>query len=182
MNIDGRLHLACLCSIPKENNEKSTVSPLMFMFVLKDLVTDMSHFYAQYKSIDPFLKRNTPKDDGQKEYFQSVDDKKLLDSLCECVLCACCQSTCPSYWWHPQIDLGPAILMQSNRWVIDSRDEYTDERLEKIGGDMKLGECYLIGLFSLACLKGLDPRAAFAHLKELYTEFNERKEAEMTQI
>lgn len=142
MNIDGRHHLACLCAIPKDNTEKSTVSPLMFMFVLKDLVTDMSHFYAQYKSIDPFLKRKSEKEPGQREYIQSQEDRKHLDGLYECVLCACCQSTCPSYWWHPQDYLGPAVLMQAYRWVIDSRDEYTDERLEKLGGDMKLGECY----------------------------------------
>jgi len=175
MNIDGRHHLACLCGIPKDNNERSTVSPLMFMFVLKDLVTDMSHFYAQYKSIDPFLKIKTEKEPGQREYLQTVDDRKLLDGLYECVLCACCQSTCPSYWWHPQDYLGPAVLMQAYRWVIDSRDEYTDERLEKLGGDMKLGECYQIGLCSLACPKGLNPRGALSHLKELYKDFDDRK-------
>jgi succinate dehydrogenase (ubiquinone) iron-sulfur subunit len=182
MNIDGRHHLACLCAIPKGNQEKSTVSPLMFMFVLKDLVTDMSHFYAQYKSIDPFLKRKTEKTPEQKEYYQSVEDRKLLDGLYECVLCACCQSTCPSYWWHPQDYLGPAVLMQAYRWVIDSRDEYTDERLEKLGGDMKLGECYQIGLCSLACPKGLNPRAALGHLKELYSDYQVRKEGEMSEI
>ena len=182
MNIDGRHHLACLCPIPKGNNEKSTVSPLMFMFVLKDLVTDMSHFYAQYKSIDPFLMRKTEKAPGQKEYYQSVEDRKLLDGLYECVLCACCSSTCPSYWWHPQDYLGPAVLMQAYRWVIDSRDEYTDERLEKIGGDMKLGECYQIGLCSLTCPKGLNPRAAIHHLKELYTDYEHRRDTEITQI
>jgi len=101
MNIDGRHHLACICPINKTNTEKSVVSPLMFMFVLKDLVVDMSHFYAQYKSIDPYLKRKTPKTEGQREYLQSVEDRKLIDGLYECVLCACCQSTCPSYWWHP---------------------------------------------------------------------------------
>lgn len=175
MNIDGRHHLACLCGIPRGNNEKSTVSPLMFMFVLKDLVVDMSHFYAQYKSIDPFLKRKHEKKEGEREYLQSVDDRKLLDGLYECVLCACCQSTCPSYWWHPQDYLGPAVLMQAYRWVIDSRDEYTDERLEKLGGDMKLGECYQIGLCSLACPKGLNPRGALGHLKELYADFEDRK-------
>jgi len=142
MNIDGRHHLACLCGIPKDNNEKSVVSPLMFMFVLKDLVVDMSHFYAQYKQIQPFLQRKTAKPDPNVEYSQSIEDRKLLDGLYECVLCACCQSTCPSYWWHPQDYLGPAVLMQAYRWVIDSRDEFTEERLEMLGGDMKLGECY----------------------------------------
>lgn len=111
MNIDGRHHLACICPINKENTEKSTISPLMFMFVLKDLVVDMSHFYAQYKSIEPYLKRKTGKEPGQREFLQSVEDRKLLDGLYECVLCACCQSTCPSYWWHPQDYLGPAVLM-----------------------------------------------------------------------
>lgn len=182
MNIDGRHHLACICPINKENTEKSTISPLMFMFVLKDLVTDMSHFYAQYKSIDPYLKRKTPKEPGQREFYQSAEDRKLLDGLYECVLCACCQSTCPSYWWHPQDYLGPAVLMQAYRWVIDSRDEYTDERLEKIGGDMKLGECYQIGMCSLTCPKGLDPRRALEHLKHLYLEYKDRKEAELTTI
>lgn len=182
MNIDGRHHLACICPINKENTEKSTISPLMFMFVLKDLVVDMSHFYAQYKSIEPFLKRKTGKEPGQREFYQSVEDRKLLDGLYECVLCACCQSTCPSYWWHPQDYLGPAVLMQAYRWVIDSRDEYTDERLEKLGGDMKLGECYQIGMCSLTCPKGLDPRRALEHLKHLYEEYKDRKEAEMTTI
>ncbi len=182
MNIDGRHHLACICPINKENIDKSTISPLLFMFVLKDLVVDMSHFYAQYKSIDPYLKRKTPKAEGQREYFQSVEDRKLIDGLYECVLCACCQSTCPSYWWHPQDYLGPAVLMQAYRWVIDSRDEYTDERLEKLGGDMKLGECYQIGMCSLTCPKGLDPRRALEHLKSLYIEYKDRKEAELSTI
>jgi len=182
MNIDGRHHLACLCAIPKGNNEKSVVSPLMFMFVLKDLVVDMSHFYAQYKSIEPFLKRKTEKENPDEEYYQSLEDRKLLDGLYECVLCACCSSTCPSYWWHPQDYLGPAVLMQAYRWVIDSRDEYTDERLEMLGGDMKLGECYQIGLCSLTCPKGLNPRAALKHLKELYAEYDERRSNEQLTI
>ena len=178
MNIDGRHHLACLCHIDKSNSERSVVSPLMFMMVLKDLVVDMTHFYSQYKQIDPWLKRKTPKAPGQKEYFQSEEDRKLLDGLYECVLCASCNASCPSYWWHPQDYLGPAILQQAYRWIIDSRDEYTDERLEKIGGDMKLGECYQIGMCSMACPKGLDPRSALEHLRELYRAYNERREKE----
>ena len=182
MNIDGRHHLACLCAIPKDNMEKSVISPLMYMFVLKDLVVDMSHFYAQYKAIEPFLKRKTPKEDVNVEYTQSLEDRKLLDGLYECVLCACCQSTCPSYWWHPQDYLGPAVLMQAYRWVIDSRDEYTDERLEMLGGDMKLGECYQIGLCSLTCPKGLNPRAALGHLKELYADYDKKRHDEQVTI
>lgn len=177
MNMDGRHHLACLCSLP-DNNEKSVISPLMGMFVLKDLVVDMTHFYAQYKSIDPYLKRKTPKKEGEKEYYQSIEDRKKLDGLYECVLCACCTTSCPSYWWHPQEYLGPAVLMQAYRWVIDSRDEYTEERLEAIGGDMKLDECYQIGICSLACPKHLNPRQALQSLKDLYLEHKEKKEAE----
>ncbi|CAI2375964.1 unnamed protein product [Moneuplotes crassus] len=177
MNMDGRHHLACLCSLP-DNNEKSVISPLMGMFVLKDLVVDMTHFYAQYKSIDPYLKRKTPKKEGEKEYYQSIEDRKKLDGLYECVLCACCSTSCPSYWWHPQEYLGPAVLMQAYRWVIDSRDEYTEERLEAIGGDMKLDECYQIGICSLACPKHLNPREALQSLKDLYLEHKEKKEAE----
>ena len=177
MNVDGRHHLACLCNLP-EGNEKSVISPLLGMFVLKDLVVDMTHFYAQYKSIDPYLKRKTPKKEGEKEYYQSKEDRKKLDGLYECVLCACCQTSCPSYWWHPQEYLGPAVLMQAYRWVIDSRDEFTDERLEKIGGDMKLGECYQIGVCSLACPKHLDPREALSNLKDMYSEYKARKQVE----
>ena len=132
MNIDGRHHLACICRIPK-NNDNSQISPLMFMFVLKDLVVDMTNFYNQYKSIDPYLKRKTPKQPGQKEYYQSQEDRDKIDGLYECVLCGSCQATCPSYWWHSEDYLGPAVLMQAYRWIIDSRDEYTDERLHKIG-------------------------------------------------
>lgn len=94
------------------------------------------------------------------------------------MLCACCQSTCPSYWWHPQEYLGPAVLMQAYRWVIDSRDEYTEERLEKLGGDARINECYEIGVCSLTCPKGLDPRKALAHLKELYSEHREKQLSE----
>ncbi len=140
MNCDGRHHLACVAHVPM-NNEKSVISPLAGMFVIKDLVVDMTHFYSHYKLIDPYLKRKTPKTDD-KEYYQSQKDRELIDGLYECVLCACCNSSCPSYWWHPQEYFGPAVLMQAYRWIIDSRDEYTDERLEKIGGDMKQDECF----------------------------------------
>lgn len=99
MNLDGRHHLACICAVPWEG--KSVISPLMGMLVLKDLVVDMTHFYAQYKTIDPYLKRKNIKKKGDKEYYQSEEDRKKLDGLYECVLCACCSTSCPSYWWHP---------------------------------------------------------------------------------
>lgn len=182
MNIDGRHHLACISPIPKGNNAKSVISPLMMMFVLKDLVVDMTHFYSQYKFIEPYLKRKTAKFDGQKEYIQSKEERQHLDGLYECVLCACCSSTCPSYWWHPQEYLGPAILMQAYRWVIDSRDEFTDERLEKLGGDAKLSECYSIGMCSLTCPKGLDPRGALKNLQNLYKDYSHKRDHAMDSV
>ena len=90
----------------------------------------MTNFYSQYRSIEPYLKRKTQKKENEKEYYQSEEDRALLDGLYECVLCASCSTSCPSYWWKPDKYLGPAVLMQAYRWVIDSRDEYQDERLE----------------------------------------------------
>ena len=111
---------------------------------------------------------------GQKEYLQSEDDRAKLDGLYECILCACCQSNCPSYWWQPGDYYGPAVLMASYRWIIDSRDEYTDERLEKLSGQ-KLERCYQIGACSLTCPKGLDPRAAIEKLKSMYGDYKKMK-------
>jgi len=119
--------LACIQDIDTDLTKPCIISPLGHMFVLKDLVVDMTNFYTQYKMIEPFLKRKTPKE-GEGEYYQSTEDRAKIDGLYECVLCACCSTSCPSYWWHPDRYLGPAVLMQAYRWVIDSRDQYTDER------------------------------------------------------
>lgn len=126
MNCDGLHTLACIKEIDADLTKPALITPLGHMFVLKDLVVDMTNFYSQYKTIQPYLKRKEPKAEGQKEYYQSVEDRKKLDGLYECVLCACCSTSCPSYWWHPDEYLGPAVLMQAYRWVIDSRDQYTD--------------------------------------------------------
>lgn len=141
MNCDGMHSLACLKPVDQDLTKPAIITPLGHMFVLKDLVVDMTNFYTQYKFIEPFLKRKTPKQEGQKEYFQSEADRKKLDGLYECVLCACCSTSCPSYWWHPDKYLGPAVLMQAYRWIIDSRDEYTYERLEQIAEDLRLDDC-----------------------------------------
>lgn len=111
MNLDGLHKLACIQSYDSDPNKVSLITPLGHMYVIKDLVVDMSNFYAQYRSIQPFLQRSTPKEPGQKEYFQSVEDRQLLDGLYECVLCASCSTSCPSYWWSPEEYLGPAVLM-----------------------------------------------------------------------
>lgn len=104
----------------------------------------------------------------------SVEDRAKLDGLYECILCACCQSHCPSYWWQPGDYYGPAVLMQAYRWIIDSRDQYTEERLEKISGQ-KLDRCYQIGACSLTCPKGLDPRYAIEKLKDIYSDYKRAK-------
>uniref|UniRef100_Q5DM51 Succinate dehydrogenase [ubiquinone] iron-sulfur subunit, mitochondrial n=2 Tax=Nyctotherus ovalis TaxID=70075 RepID=Q5DM51_NYCOV len=175
MNIDGRHNLACIAAIPKNNLEKSFIAPLTSMNVLRDLVVDMSNFYNQYKVIQPHLKRKTLKQPNEKEYHQSIEERAKIDGLYECVLCLSCSSSCPSYWWHSNEYLGPAILQQAFRWVIDSRDEYKEERLEMLGGDMKLDECFQVGVCSLACPKGLDPRKSTEELQALYKEYERKK-------
>ena len=158
MNLDGLHGLACIKAIDTDVEKPAYLSPLGHMFILRDLVVDMTNFYTQYKSIEPYLQRKNPKPEGQKEYYQSKEDRDKIDGLYECVLCACCSTSCPSYWWHPDEYLGPAVLMQAYRWVIDSRDEYTDERLTKLSEGIKLDDCQNIGMCSVTCPKDLNPQ------------------------
>jgi len=174
MTTNGKNGLACITPIPVEEGI-TRVTPLPHMFVLKDLVVDMTNFYAQYKTIDPYLKRKAEKENPDKEYYQSQDDRAKLDGLYECVLCACCSTSCPSYWWHPDKYLGPAVLMQAYRWVIDSRDQYTQERLEALQGDYKLNQCHQIGMCSFTCPKGLDPQLAIKHLMTMTADMEKEK-------
>ncbi|KAI7085510.1 Succinate dehydrogenase, partial [Hortaea werneckii] len=129
MNIDGVNTLACLCRIPTDTQKESRIYPLPHTYVVKDLVPDLTQFYKQYKSIKPYLQRDTPPPDG-RENRQSKADRRKLDGLYECILCACCSTSCPSYWWNSEEYLGPAVLLQSYRWIADSRDERTAERKE----------------------------------------------------
>jgi len=164
MNIDGKNTLACLCEIPKSGEMK--VYPLPHMHVVKDLVPDMNNFYDQYKSIKPWLQQKTEPEDFKKENLQSVDDRKKLDGMYECILCACCSTSCPSYWWNADKYLGPAVLMQAFRWVEDSRDQLTEERLEMLDDSFKLFRCHTIMNCSKTCPKGLNPGKAVASLKK----------------
>ena len=128
MNIDGTNTLACLCYIePKgcgDTSGKATkIYPLPHIYVIKDLVPDMGNFYEQYRSIEPWLKNKGGKEEGQMEYLQTREDRAKLDGMYECILCACCSTSCPSYWWNADKYLGPAVLMQAYRWIEDSRDE-----------------------------------------------------------
>ena len=167
MNIDGKNTLACLCFIESES-EVMKINPLPHMYVIKDLVPDMSNFYEQYSSIKPWLetKPENPHDLDHGEHLQTIGDRKKLDGMYECILCACCSTSCPSYWWNADKYLGPAVLMQAYRWIEDSRDELTEERLENLDDAFKLYRCHTIMNCSNACPKHLNPGRAIAHIKK----------------
>ena len=168
MNIDGTNTLACTKSI---NDCKSDVKvyPLPHMSVVKDLVPDMTHFYAQYASVEPWLKAKTPVSPAA-ERLQSVEDREKLDGLYECILCACCSTSCPSYWWNSDKYLGPAILLQSYRWLADSRDEAAGERLDELEDPFKLYRCHTIMNCTNTCPKGLNPGKAIGEIKKMIAE------------
>ncbi|KAH7915501.1 iron-sulfur protein subunit of succinate dehydrogenase, Sdh2p [Hygrophoropsis aurantiaca] len=163
MNIDGQNTLACLCRIDRNPGKDSKVYPLPHMYIVKDLVPDLTLFYKQYKSIKPYLQNDNPPEQG--EYLQSQDDRKKLDGLYECILCACCSTSCPSYWWNQDEYLGPATLMQAYRWIADSRDSYGEQRREQLQNEMSMYRCHTIFNCSRTCPKGLNPAAAIAKIK-----------------
>src|ERR1700682_5362536 len=163
MNIDGQNTLACTKSMHDVKDGAVKVNPLPHQPVVKDLVPDLTNFYAQYASIEPWLKTTTPT--PQKEWKQSHEDREKLDGLYECILCACCSTSCPSYWWNSERFLGPAALLQATRWVKDSRDEATGERLDNLEDPFRLYRCHHIMNCAKACPKSLIPSEAIAELK-----------------
>lgn len=165
MNIEGKNTLACLCRINTDTSKETKIYPLPHMYIVRDLVPDLTHFYKQYKSIQPYLQRDTAPADG-RENLQSMEDRAKLDGLYECILCACCSTSCPSYWWNQQQYLGPAVLMQAYRWLIDSRDEATKIRKEMLQNSMSLYRCHTIMNCSKTCPKGLNPGRAIAEIKK----------------
>jgi len=168
MNIGGVNTLACLTKI--EATEKATkIYPLPHMYVVKDLVPDMNNFYQQYRSIQPWLQRDDEGavPHGSQQNLQSVDDRAKLDGLYECILCACCSTSCPSYWWNGDRYLGPAVLMQAYRWIIDSRDQQQAERLDKLRDPFSVYRCHTIMNCTKTCPKGLNPGRAIAEIKKL---------------
>lgn len=170
MNIGGTNTLACISKIDADNLDKPTkVYPLPHMYVVKDLVPDMNNFYNQYRSIQPWLQRKNEAGEkkGDAQYLQSVDDRAKLDGLYECILCACCSTSCPSYWWNGDKYLGPAVLMQAYRWIIDSRDESTAARLDKLKDPFSVYRCHTIMNCTRTCPKGLNPGKAIAEIKKL---------------
>jgi succinate dehydrogenase / fumarate reductase iron-sulfur subunit len=167
MNIDGANALACTLAITEVGGQVN-VYPLPHLEVVKDLVPDLTNFYAQLRSVEPWLKTVTTP--PEKEWRQSHDEREKLDGLYECILCACCSTSCPSYWWNPERYLGPAVLLQAYRWVIDSRDEATGERLDNLEDPFRLYRCHTILNCTKACPKGLNPAKAIAELKKLMVE------------
>ena len=163
ININGRNGLACIT--PLSNfKEKVSLRPLPGMPVIRDLVVDMTNFYRQYRKINPFL-RNDDSINFQAERLQSVEDRKKLDGLYECILCASCSSFCPSYWWNPDKFLGPAALLQSARFINDSRDTSTRERLQELDDKYSLFRCRTIMNCTSVCPKGLNPAKAIGNIK-----------------
>jgi succinate dehydrogenase/fumarate reductase iron-sulfur protein len=165
MNINGSNGLACLTRIDKENKEPLSIHPLPHMSIIKDLVPDFTNFYKQYKSIEPWLKSGKTNNDLTSENLQSHADRKKLDGMYECILCGCCSTSCPSYWWNSEKYLGPAVLMQAYRWISDSRDVDTKARLENVNDSFKLFRCHTIMNCTTVCPKHLNPAKAIGKLK-----------------
>ena len=164
MNIDGTNTLACTKPI-EEIAGDVRVYPLPHMKVVKDLVPDLTDAYAQYAAVEPWIKTESPA--PARERLQSVDDRKKLDGLWECILCFCCTTACPSYWWNADRYLGPATLLQAYRWIADSRDEHAGERLDALEDPFRLYRCHTIMNCTKTCPKGLNPAKAIAETKKL---------------
>ncbi|XWN32028.1 MAG: succinate dehydrogenase iron-sulfur subunit [Devosia sp.] len=167
MNINGLNGLACTTGMD-EVKGPVTLHPLPHLPVVRDLVPDLTNFYAQLREIEPWLKTDTPM--PRKEWRQSHEDRLKLDGLYECILCACCSTSCPSYWWNGDRYLGPAALLQAHRWIVDSRDEHTGDRLDALEDPFRLYRCHTIMNCANACPKGLNPAQAIAEIKALMVE------------
>lgn len=165
MNIGGINTLACIKAIEELSGDIS-IYPLPHMPVVKDLVPDMTNFYAQYASIKPWIQTQTPPP-PDRERLQSKEERAELDGLYECILCACCSTSCPSYWWNSDRYLGPATLLQAYRWIVDSRDENTGERLDELEDPFRLYRCHTIMNCTNTCPKGLNPARAIGEIKKL---------------
>jgi succinate dehydrogenase / fumarate reductase iron-sulfur subunit len=167
MNIDGTNTLACTKPI-EEVKDEVKVYPLPHMAVVKDLVPDLSLAYAQYDAIRPWLRSDAPAPD--RERAQSPEERAKLDGLWECILCFSCTTSCPSYWWNGERYLGPAVLLQAYRWLVDSRDDHTGERLDELEDPFRLYRCHTILNCTQTCPKGLNPAKAIAEIKKLMVE------------
>lgn len=168
MNIDGTNTLACLRKI-NVKNKSFKIYPLPHMYVIKDLVPDLNHFYKQHKEVKPWMQ--TKSELPEREQLQSIEERSKLDGLYECVLCACCSTSCPSYWWNSDKYLGPAILLQAYRWISDSRDDFSKERLAFLEDPFKLYRCHTIMNCTRTCPKNLNPGKAIGDIKKAILPF-----------
>jgi succinate dehydrogenase / fumarate reductase iron-sulfur subunit len=168
MNIDGTNTLACLKPI-EDVKGAVTINPLPHMPVIKDLIPDLTLAYAQLRSVDPWMKSDTPPP-PDAERLQSPEERAKLDGMWECILCFCCTTSCPSYWWNGDRYLGPAVLLQAYRWIADTRDEATGERLDALEDPFKLYRCHTIMNCTQTCPKGLNPAKAIGRIKQLMVE------------
>jgi len=173
MNIDGTNTLACTKAIEDVTHSEVKITPLPHMPVVKDLIPDLTHAYAQYESIQPWMKTDSPA--PERERLQSPEDADKLNGHdghgpAMCILCYCCSTSCPSYWWNGDRYLGPAVLMQANRWVEDTRDEAAGERLDQLEDPFKLYRCHTIMNCTQTCPKGLNPAQAIGNLKKKMVE------------
>ncbi len=164
LNVNGRNRLACITDI-KDLKEPIVIRPLPGRPVIRDLVVDMTQFYQQYNAVKPYLIVHDP--EPEIEYLQSPADRDKLDGLYECILCACCSTSCPSFWWNPSRFRGPAALLQAYRFLADSRDQATAERLADLEGPYALFRCHTIMNCVEVCPKGLNPTRAIGHIREM---------------
>ena len=166
LNINGKNGLACITPLSDAvKNNKLVIRPLPGLPVVRDLVVDMSLFYAQYEKIEPYLQNNSPA--PAIERLQTPEDRAKLDGLYECILCACCSTSCPSFWWNPDRFVGPAGLLQAYRFLADSRDQATDERLSKLDDPFSVFRCHGIQNCVNVCPKGLNPTRAIGHIRTM---------------
>jgi len=164
MNVNGRNLLACITPLSSLRSPV-VINPMPGLPVIRDLIVDMEQFYRQYRTVRPYLINTDP--EPEVEHLQSPADRDKLDGLYECILCGCCSTACPSFWWNPDKFLGPAALLQSWRFLADSRDQATDERLANLDGPFRLFRCHTIMNCVEACPKGLSPTRAIGHIKAL---------------
>lgn len=174
MNIDGRNRLACLTPIEEIKGDVK-ITPLPHMPVVKDLVADLNHAYKQYESIEPWMKANDDEELPERERLQTPEDAQRLNGAdgkgpAGCILCFCCSTSCPSYWWNPEKFMGPAVLLNAWRWITDTRDKATDQRLDQLEDPFKLYRCHTIMNCTNACPKDLNPAKSIAEIKKLMVE------------
>ena len=174
MNMNGKNGLACVTALSivapgvLEGKKALVIRPLPGLPVIRDLVVDMTMFYNQYEKVQPYLQNDTPA--PAIERLQTPEDRAKLDGLYECILCACCSTSCPSFWWNPEKFLGPAALLQSYRFLADSRDEATEERLSRLDDPFSLFRCHGIMNCVSVCPKGLNPTRAIGHIRSMLLE------------